>query len=182
MKIWYIPIIALGFVNTALYPVVGFSIFSAVMSEPIPPAIIQFPHSPSASTRAVKPSPRSISPTSATSISDRTWLIIAKNPSNHLYERYLIYGQVTQADSVIGNEAIRADVGGKRQYPTYGFVEYPTNAILSASESKLKEIVEDDLFMADVTIVGVYTYKTSIGGELTVPLLYINSIKMLGHV
>ncbi|MEO3928619.1 hypothetical protein ABGB07_32880 [Micromonosporaceae bacterium B7E4] len=57
--------------------------------------------------------------------------------------------------------------------------EYETNTMLSGDERLLRNLVEDDEFRATVRVVGVHSYDTQIGGNTTVPLLAIASIKVI---
>ena len=38
-----------------------------------------------------------------------------------------------------------------------------------------------DLFVAEVTVTGSYTYDTQIGGSTTVPLVAVHTISVTGH-
>jgi hypothetical protein len=42
--------------------------------------------------------------------------------------------------------------------------------------------VQGDLFKAEVTVLGVYTYETTLGGQLTVPQLQITKVDVIGHI
>jgi deoxyhypusine synthase len=115
-------------------------------------------------------------------ISARQWKLIAKSPDSHIGERLIIHGRVTQFDAATGTDAFRADVDGIKHRPTYGFVDYPSNVVLSGDESALADLVEDDLFTARVTVTGSLTYDTQIGGQTTVPQLQIASLSVTGSV
>jgi hypothetical protein len=116
------------------------------------------------------------------SVSDRAWLLIAKNPEAHEGEHIIVYGHVTQFDSATGDDHLRGDVGASKRIPEYGFVNYPTNTLLTGSSARLEEVVEGDLFTAKVTVLGSFSYDTQIGGSTTVPLLQIDSITVTGSV
>jgi hypothetical protein len=49
-----------------------------------------------------------------------------------------------------------------------------------AKRPRKRLIVEDDVFRASVTVLGKMDYDTQIGGNTTVPLLEVNSIKVIG--
>ncbi|MFU8874350.1 hypothetical protein [Micromonospora sp. SL4-19] len=127
--------------------------------------------SPTTTTPPLKPKPPSYKTLSA-----RQWKLIAKNPDAHLGEHYVVYGRVTQFDAATGTETFRADVADRRMPDKY---DYETNTMLSGSESGLANLVEDDIFRAKVTVLGSYSYDTQIGGSTTVPLLQVDSIKVL---
>lgn len=87
-----------------------------------------------------------------------------------------MYGRVTQFDAATGTDTFRADVAHRRMAEKY---DYETNTMLSGSESDLANLVEDDIFRANVMVLGSYSYDTQIGGSTTVPLLQVDSIKVL---
>jgi len=117
-----------------------------------------------------------------TVINERQWSLIAKDPARHVGERVVVFGKVTQFDSATGTGAFRANVGAKRLPVTYGFVNYPTNTVLSGDEGGLANLVEGDIFRAEVTVTGPYSYDTQIGGSTTVPALTVTAYKVIGHV
>lgn len=110
-------------------------------------------------------------------VTAREWKKIAKNPDAHVGETIVVYGSVTQFDSITGADTFRADISGTRQ--EYAF-DYDTNSILSAlTATTLADLVEDDEFRAKVTIMGTQEYETTLGGKLTVPVLLVDSITVL---
>ncbi|SCF16342.1 hypothetical protein GA0074695_3904 [Micromonospora viridifaciens] len=127
--------------------------------------------SPTKTTPPPKPKPPSYKTLSA-----RQWKLIAKNPDAHLGEYYVVYGRVTQFDAATGTDTFRADIAHRRMPEKY---DYETNTMLSGSESGLANLVEDDIFRAKVMVLGSYSYDTQIGGSTTVPLLRVDSIKVL---
>jgi len=115
-------------------------------------------------------------------IDSRTWLQIVKDPDSYSNQCYTVYGEVTQFDSATGTNGFRANVGGVAQTPEYGFVNYPSNTVLTGDPSVLNDVVEQDLFTANVKVLGSYTYDTQIGGQTTVPQLQVDSITVTGSV
>lgn len=112
----------------------------------------------------------------------RQWAKIAKSPDDHIGEAYVVYGRVTQFDAATGEDAFRADVDGVKHKVSYGFVDYPTNTVLTNLSADVSDLVEDDLFQANVQILGSLSYDTQIGGETTVPNLSVISLKVIGSV
>jgi hypothetical protein len=121
-------------------------------------------------------------PSPAKRITAREWQTIAKDPASHTGERVVVYGQVTQFDAATGTEGFRANVDGIEHKPKYGFADYKTNTILASDEATLKDVVQDDLFKAEVTVVGAQQYQTTLGGTLTAPMLRVTRIEVIGHV
>jgi hypothetical protein len=60
----------------------------------------------------------------------------------------------------------------------YGFFD-GDNTLLSGNAKQLDDLVEDDVFRASVTVLGDIDYDTQIGGNTTVPLLEVDSIKVI---
>lgn len=128
-------------------------------------------------TQTKQPKPE---PTVFHTLTARKWKLIARNPDAHLGETYVVYGQVTQADSATGDDTIRADVGGVRDSCSYGFCDYPTNTILTGTPKKMSKVVEDDTFRAKVTVLGSIDYDTTLGGSTTVPSLKVEHLVRTG--
>jgi len=101
-----------------------------------------------------------------------------KKPESYKGDRYIIYGQVTQFDSATGDDTFLAD-SAHRNTMSYGFFD-GDNALLTGSTKQLDDLVEDDVFRASVTVLGKIDYDTQTGGNTTVPLLEINSLKVIG--
>lgn len=120
--------------------------------------------------------------TSHEAITSREWLEIAKDPDSHAGNCVVVYGEVTQFDSATGNNAFRADIDGVEQTPQYGFVNYSTNTVLIGDSYSLRDVVQYDLFKAEVTVLGSKTYQTQMGGQTVVPELRVDSISTTGHL
>jgi hypothetical protein len=114
----------------------------------------------------------------AVRVSKRQWAKIVKKPESYKGDRYIIYGQVKQFDSATGDDNFLADTA-HRNTMSYGFFD-GENTLLTGSEKQLDDLVEDDVFRASVTVLGKMDYDTQIGGNTTVPLLEVNSIKVIG--
>jgi hypothetical protein len=107
----------------------------------------------------------------------REWLLVAKSPDAHVGERITVHGHVTQFDAATGAEGFRANVDGVRHGRSY---EYETNTVLRGKADGLRDVVQGDVFRADVTVAGTYSYQTTLGGTLTVPVLQIDAITVVG--
>ncbi|MEV4808714.1 hypothetical protein [Micromonospora avicenniae] len=129
------------------------------------------PPSPTRTTAAPKPKPPSYKTLTA-----RQWKLIAKNPDAYIGKTYVVYGVVTQFDAATGTDTFRADVAHRRMADKY---DYETNTMLTGEASDLENLVEDDIFRANVTVLSSFSYETQIGGETTAPLLMVDSIKVL---
>lgn len=131
----------------------------------------------SSSSSATPSSP----PPPAHAISAHDWQLIVKDPDAHKGESIIVYGEVTQFDAATGTTGFRANVDGVEHQLTDGFADYSTNTILDGDPATLQNVVEKDLFTANVTVVGANTYSTQIGGQTTAPELQVQSIKVLGQ-
>ena len=92
--------------------------------------------------------------------------MIAKDPDSHVGESIIVYGEVTQFDSVTGTDTFRANVDGAVHQVTYGFSGYETNTVLTGGGADLSNLVEGDLFEADVVVAGLMSYDNTMGGSL----------------
>lgn len=115
-------------------------------------------------------------------VTERDWLVIAKDPDAHKGECIIVYGEVTQFDSSTGTGMFRASAAGVKVAPEFGFADYPTNTMLSGSTAALGGLVEGDLFTASVTVAGHVSYDTQLGGSTTAPVLRVDSVTRTGHL
>jgi hypothetical protein len=131
-------------------------------------------------TKTTKPTPKKHEPRieSAARVSKRQWAKIVKKPESYKGDKYIIYGQVTQFDSATGDDSFLADTA-HRNTMSYDFFD-GENTLLTGTAKQLDDLVEDDVFRASVTVLGDMDYDTQIGGNTTVPLLEVNSIKVIG--
>jgi hypothetical protein len=120
--------------------------------------------------------------TSHRAISSRQWLQVVKDPGAAKGECLTVYGEVSQFDSVTGDSVFRAQAGGVKATPSFGFVNYPTNALFDGDAKMLGVLVENDLFTAQVTVAGSQSYDTTLGGQTTVPVFRVDSVTRTGHL
>jgi hypothetical protein len=115
-------------------------------------------------------------PTPHRALSARDWQLIAKSPDSHIGERITVYGYVFQFDTATGSEGFLAHADGVRHRQSY---EYDTNTAFTGSAAMFANVVEEDMFRADVTVLGSYSYNTQIGGNTTVPKLQVDKIEVI---
>ncbi|MEU4643966.1 hypothetical protein [Micromonospora sp. NPDC023814] len=127
--------------------------------------------SPTKTTPPPKPKPPSYK-----TLSERQWKLVAKNPDAYIGKTYVVFGRVTQFDAATGVDTFRANVAHRRMADEY---DYETNTLLTGLAADLDNLVEDDIFRANVTVLSAFSYDTQIGGETTVPLLQVDAIKVL---
>lgn len=111
-------------------------------------------------------------------INPRDFALIAKAPEQHLNRKIVLYGHVSQFDSVTGASKFRADVDSTPH--DYSF-EYDTNSIIIApSAGLIANVVEDDFVTMYVTVGKPTSYSTTLGGSTTVPTFNVNIINVTG--
>ena len=111
-------------------------------------------------------------------ISQRDWQLIVKDPIGNQSKYIIVYGRITQFDSITGLGRMRAEVFGTQEELSKSF-SLGDNTFLTGSSSMLKSFVNKDKFKARVVVEGTYTYTTTLNANVTVPLLTISSIELL---
>jgi hypothetical protein len=131
-------------------------------------------------TKTTRPTQKKREPKSepAVRVSKRQWAKIVKKAESYIGYKYIIYGQVTQFDWATGDDNFLADTA-HRNTMSYGFFD-GQNTLLTGNAKQLEDLVEDDVFRASITVLGDIDDDTQIGGNTTVPLLDVNSIKVIG--
>ena len=125
---------------------------------------------------APKPPPKP-KPQPAKNVTSREYAKILKNPDNYIGDRIIVYGQVNQFDSATGDDTFLASTA-HRNTMEYGYFD-GENTMLTGPAGRLDDLVEDDVFKASVTVLGSQDYDTQIGGNTSVLLLEVNSIKVI---
>jgi hypothetical protein len=111
-------------------------------------------------------------------ISQRDWQLIVKDPIGNQSRNIVVYGRITQFDSITGLGRMRAEVFGTLEELNKSF-SFGDNTFLTGTDSMLKNFVNKDKFKARVTVSGTYSYTTTLNANVTVPLLAISSIELL---
>ena len=125
-----------------------------------------------------EPTPEpTIKPVSYTKLSSRAWSKLIKAPDDYLGRGYYVWACITQFDAATGTDTFRGDASYKKleYWSLYG-----ENSFFLGTESQLEDFVTDDIVYMKVTSLGSYTYDTSIGGSLTVPMFSVDSISRKG--
>ncbi|MFD6887991.1 hypothetical protein [Streptomyces sp. NPDC059957] len=131
-------------------------------------------------TPTPSPEPVAVECTNYEKLSDREFKLLAKDPAAHFDKCYRVYGYVTQADSATGSYSFRANSCGEKHQPKYGYVsDCDTNSMFVdfLGESGIKDIVDGDVFEAEVRVSTPYTYTTTMGGQMTAPMFLLESVK-----
>ncbi len=118
-----------------------------------------------------------LDPAAYAAISGRDWKLVERDPSAYVGEKYIVFGKVTQFDSNTGREVFRANTDGQKQSRSYN---YDINTMVIGEEDVLGKVVQGDLVKLFVSVVGPYSYETTMGGNLTVPMVKANIIEVYG--
>ncbi|MGA9677791.1 MAG: hypothetical protein WBR28_21950 [Mycobacterium sp.] len=117
-----------------------------------------------------------LNPNTYNAISPHDYALMLKDPAAHMSEKIIVYGVVTQFDTATGRSGFRADTAAEPQDDRYG---YQQNTMIEASDpSTLANVIQGDYVRMYVEVKGTDTYKTTIGGEQTVPKFGVNIIKV----
>lgn len=116
-------------------------------------------------------------PAAYASISSREWQLVERDPAAHKDEKYVIFGKVTQFDSNTGRAVFRANTDGQKQSRSYN---YDINTMVTSTEELLTNVVQGDLVKLFVSVSGPYSYDTTLGGKLTVPMVEANIVEVYG--
>ena len=107
-------------------------------------------------------------------LTKRGWQRLVKAPDRSLGKRYNLFACITQFDTATGGDSFLAQASNKHQ--RYWFTD-GDNALFSGDASRLDDFVQDDIVSMKVTSLGSVSYDTQTGGNTTVPLFEVDSIK-----
>ncbi len=115
---------------------------------------------------------------SAKTVTSRELQRLVKDPSGHVGETVVVFGRVTQFDSVTGQCTFRASIGHTKMRA----YSYNHNAMFVAGDletncPELDDVLEDDQVKVTATMVMPYSYSTTMGGTTTVPLFKVEKIQ-----
>jgi hypothetical protein len=128
--------------------------------------------SPPPSTPTV--SPEDLDPSTYQSLSPRDYALLVKDPGSNKGRKIVVYGIVTQFDAATGKSELRANTGAQPG-------DYLQNTMIDAKDpSILTNVVEKDVVKMWCQVQGADTYKTTMGGQLTVPRFWVYIIKDAG--
>lgn len=127
-------------------------------------------------TATPKPPPTP-APASYAKLTKRQWQRLVKDPDAYAGDTYQIWACITQFDSATGSESFRGDASYQREdyWALYG-----ENSYFDGDAATLDDYVTDDVVIINVTVLGAYTYETTLGGNLTVPWFYVEKIAHKG--
>jgi hypothetical protein len=103
------------------------------------------------------------------------WNSLSRNPSGSTGGKFRVFACIAQFDSVTGSSSFRAYATRSESSSYYSGV----NSYFKGDKKQLLSYSEDDLVIADVTVLGKYSYST-LGGGTSVPFFQIRDIKKVG--
>lgn len=119
-----------------------------------------------------------LDPSSYEALGERDFALIARDPDGNKGRKIVIYGVVTQADSVTGNSMFRADTSAVQGWNWYDFDE---NSVISVKDPNIiANVVKDDLVALYVEVKGSMSYNTTLGGKMTVPEFTAHIVNVYG--
>ncbi|MCQ4045772.1 hypothetical protein ACFOSC_19580 [Streptantibioticus rubrisoli] len=139
----------------------------------------------SASTAPSPPVPAPADTSAYKTLTDVDFAQLTRDANPHVGEQHVIYGQVMQYDSSTGNGGFRANTSATYHDTgcdgcTY-VSDYQANTVMVGDPSVIGSLLQNDTFTAYVTVLGTYTYSTTMGGELTVPKFRVDKITDVQH-
>lgn len=119
-------------------------------------------------------------PSSYTTLSDRQWKKIVRDPDRYAGKGIIVYAEVFQFDAATGRKAFLGYASNKDER-SYGYWDGDdTTAFVSPDKKRVRNVVEDDIVRVKAVVDSSYSYETQIGGNTTVPMLYIDKIEVIG--
>lgn len=110
-------------------------------------------------------------------IGEREYGVLARNPDAEKGRRFVLYGYVTQFDSVTGSSMFRANtsaVSGSQWY------DFDLNTIVNFDPTIGRDVIDGDVVTLHAEIVGSQTYTTTLGGNETALVIKANIIEVTG--
>lgn len=109
-------------------------------------------------------------------LTKRQWQKLVKNPDAHLFDTYKVWACISQFDSATGDDTFRGQASYKNLAYWYSDGD---NAFFTGDADQLADFVQGDIVAMSVTDGGSYSYETTLGGNITVPIFYVDKIKRL---
>ncbi|WP_261773642.1 hypothetical protein [Rhodococcoides corynebacterioides] len=107
-------------------------------------------------------------------LDDRSLSMVLRDPEAEKGRRVVLYGEVTQFDTITGPELFMAQVAGAPSDAGY------TNSILVRlrDAAVARDVVEDDLVTLYVELDGVQSYENRLGQETQAAVVWANIVEV----
>jgi hypothetical protein len=139
-------------------------------TEPAPPAVVE----PDPTMEPVVTPAPAVLPKSYAAPNKRDWAKIVKTPDKYSGKGYKVWACIWQFDAATGEGAFMGYSSYKKQ--TYWATDADNSAFVGDA-TKLSDFVEGDIVTMNVMGLGSYSYDTQAGGNTTVPMFQVVSIK-----
>ncbi len=158
----------------AMFVITGCAAQPAAAPPTAPPAPVATEAPPA--EPGLTPTQRPIPETAASyvAISARTWALIVKDPDKYFGRGYKLWACITQFDAATGPDVFRGNASYRDEPDWYLASD---NALFGGDEAKLADFVQGDVVAMTVVDGGSYSYDTQIGGNTTVPIFRVVTIK-----
>ena len=113
-------------------------------------------------------------------ISSHAWALIAKNPNAYKGKNIQVYGQVDQFDTFTGTKQFLGDTDGVNEYSNGFWVSTYLESLMVGTTSMFAQLAQGDIYRANVTVLGTFSYSTRSGAKNTIVKLGVKSITYLG--
>ena len=110
-------------------------------------------------------------------LTSRAWKKLVKAPDSYIGQTYKVWGCIAQFDAATGLDTFRASAWFKKTSTWFLDGE---NALFTGDASRLADFVEEDVFVANVMVLGSLNYDTQIGGNTTAPWFSVDKITHKG--
>ncbi|WP_141136485.1 hypothetical protein [Rhodococcoides kyotonense] len=110
-------------------------------------------------------------------ISERDYGILVRDPNAAKGRKLVVYGYVTQFDSITGPSTFRVETAAN---PGSNWYDFDHNTIVNFDPTVGANVIAEDIVTMYVEVVGTTTYDTTLGSSQTVPTLRANVIDVVG--
>ena len=104
------------------------------------------------------------------SITSHDWALISKNPDEHKGEKIHIFGQIDEFNSLTGTDKFLADTDGVNDLANGFWSSTYLESYMVGTQEMFSSLAKGDVFEADVTVDGSFSYQSAIGTQVVVKL------------
>lgn len=111
-------------------------------------------------------------------LTPRDYALIAKDPTKHIGERIVVFGEISQFDSATGPNLFMANTAAEQASDYWGL---ETSAVVTGKPGLFDDVVADDVVKIWATVTGDWTYDTALKVPRTVLSLQANMIEVIAN-
>ncbi|MBM4686266.1 hypothetical protein GS532_21280 [Rhodococcus hoagii] len=109
-------------------------------------------------------------------LTPRDYALITKDPTKHIGERIVVFGEISQFDSATGPNLFMANTAAEQASDYWGL---ETSAVVTGKPGLFDDVVADDVVKIWATVTGDWTYDTALKVPRTVLSLQANMIEVI---